>query len=194
MKFYIPAELIHSKSGTIRRLDCTNPLAHRNLSIGGAGYDKVLVDARCSSERHVIHAHLAAQVGGRTAPEMANWRPGSSKRLATTQAELIMTGLRAAKIGGSIVYATCSIEQMEKDGVIEKVLSTVNKEVKKGGKWSIKIGFNNGAGDSNLEHALEQEWTERTKYGWIVLPDHPSSGKYGPLFFVLLTKVEVREL
>ena len=33
----------------------------------------------------------------------------------------------------------------------------VNKAVKKGGKWSIKIDFNNGAGGSNFEHALEQE-------------------------------------
>jgi 16S rRNA C967 or C1407 C5-methylase (RsmB/RsmF family) len=109
---------------------------------------------------------------------MTNWRPGSSKRLAITQAELLMTGLRAAKIGGSALYATCSIEPMENDGVIEKVLAAINKEVKRGGKWSIQIGFNSGEAHSNLEHALEQEWAERTKYGWIVLPDHPSNGKY----------------
>ena len=82
---------------------------------------------------------------------------------------------------------------MENDGVIDKVLARVNKEVKKGGKWSIQIGFNNCAGCSNLEHGLDQAWTERTRYEWIVLPDHPSCGKLRPLFFVLLTKVEVHE-
>ena len=77
LKASLPAELFHSKDITIHRIDGTDPLAYRRLSIGGVGYDKVLVDAPCSSERHIIHAHLAAQASGRIASEMANWRPGS---------------------------------------------------------------------------------------------------------------------
>lgn len=190
LKEYLPVELF-SKNIKSLRIDCAEPYAHRKLSIGGAGYDRVLVDAPCSSERHIIHAHLAAQAGGRSAPEMANWRPGSSKRLAKTQVELLMTGLRAAKVGGTVLYATCSIEPAENDGVIEKVLATVDKEMRKGSKWRINIGFNGGGGDPDLETALAQEWAEQTKYGWIVLPDHPHGGRWGPLFFVILTKAAV---
>jgi 16S rRNA C967 or C1407 C5-methylase (RsmB/RsmF family) len=167
LKAYLPTELFHSRRITTHRIDGTDPLAHRKLSIGGIGYDKVLVDAPCSSERHIIHAHLAAQAGGRIAPEMANWRPGSSKQLAKTQVDLLMTGLRAAKTGGSILYATCSIEPAENDGVIEKVLATVNKELKKGAKISIRIGFKDGVGDLEIERTLELDWAERTKHGWI---------------------------
>ena len=102
-----------------------------------------------------------------------------------------MTGLRAAKIGGSVLYATCSIEPMENDGVIEKVLATVDKDMKKGAKWSTQIVFNGGAGDLQLEQILEQDWAERTKHGWITLPDHRNGGKWGPLFFTMLTKVAI---
>jgi hypothetical protein len=78
---------------------------------------------------------------------------------------------------------------VENDGVLDKVLATIQRELKKEGNWSIKIDFNNGAGESELEQALEHNWAERTKHGWIFLPDHPCGGKWGSLFFALLTKI-----
>lgn len=189
LKAYIPAHLFASKQVTTMQIDGTDPLAARKLSIGSRGYDKVLVDAPCSSERHIIHAQ--AKLAGQLPPEMANWRPGSSKRLAKTQTELLITGLRAVKVGGNVLYATCSIEMSENDGVVEKVLAQVEKEVKKGAKWRVTVGLNGGADDEHLESELEDKWAERTKYGWIVLPDHPAGGKWGPLFFTMFTKVDV---
>ncbi|KAK5172970.1 uncharacterized protein LTR77_003092 [Saxophila tyrrhenica] len=191
LRAYLPGELLALKHVASLNVDSTGPFAPQQLSVGSAGYDKVLVDAPCSSERHIIHAHLAAKAGGRVAPEMTSWRPGSSKQLAKTQHDLLMTGLRCVRLGGSVLYATCSIEPTENDGVIGKVLASLEKEVKKGGKWAVKVGFNEGAGDVGLEESLERIWAERTKYGWIVLPDHPDGGKWGPLFFAMLTKVEV---
>lgn len=187
LKAYLPAELFESKQVTSLCVDATDPLASRKLSSGSGGYDNVLVDAPCSSERHIVHAQLAAKSGGRVAPEMANWRPGSSKRLAKTQVDLVMTALRSVKVGGNVLYATCSIEMNENDGVVEKVLAAVQKEVKKGCKWTIKVGFD----DEQLETELEKQWAERTRCGWIVLPDHPTGGRWGPLYFVMLTKVDV---
>jgi 16S rRNA C967 or C1407 C5-methylase (RsmB/RsmF family) len=154
-----------------------------------AGYDKVLVDAPCSSERHIIHAHLKAKASGNAAPEMTNWRPGSSKRLAATQVQLLMTALKAAKVGGKVMYATCSIETTENDGVLEKMLKEVEKESKKGlVKWKVEVGFGAGEEGQRMEAQL-LKWVEKTKYGWIVLPDHPDGGRWGPLFFALITKV-----
>lgn len=89
------------------------------------------------------------------------------------------------------MYATCSLETGENDGVVEKALAWAGKEVKKGARWTVKVGFKAGEGDARLEEELEAKWAERTKYGWIVLPDHPSGGRWGPLFFCLLTKVGV---
>lgn len=193
LRAYLPKALFDSQRVVTLRVDGTSPKAHYELVVktsdGTVNYDKVLVDAPCSSERHIIHAHANARLGGREAPEMANWRPGSSKRLAETQLKLLMTGLRVAKVGATIMYATCSIEPTENDGVIEKMLSQVEKERKKGVKWSVKVGLRAGTGDDVLEAELEKNWAERTKHGWIVLPDHPGGGKWGPLFFAVLTKV-----
>ncbi|KAK4497160.1 hypothetical protein PRZ48_011610 [Zasmidium cellare] len=195
LKAYLPKALFDSGQVKTLRADGSKPNAEYELRVktptGTTGYDKVLVDAPCSSERHIIHAHARAVAGGRVADEMANWRPGSSKRLAKTQIDLLMTGLKAANVGATIVYATCSIEPTENDGVVEKVLAQVEKEKKKGIKWSVKVGFSRGDGDAELEDELEEKWAERTKFGWIALPDHPSGGRWGPLFFAVLTKTAI---
>ena len=190
LRAYLPVPLFTENKVGSASLDGTQPLTYQALSRAG-GYDKVLVDAPCSSERHVIHAHVKARSSSRTAPEMGNWRPGSSKRLQEIQVKLLMTALKAAKAGGTVIYATCSIEPGENDGVIEKVRAWVDKERKKGGvAWSFKIGFNGGDGNAKLEAELGKTWAERTKYGWIVLPDHPGGGRWGPLFFATLNKTD----
>lgn len=192
LRAYLPKTLFDTQKISTLRIDGTSPKAHYELVVktpdGTVRYDRVLVDAPCSSERHIIHAHASARLGGREAPEMANWRPGSSKRLAETQLRLLMTGLRVAKVGATIVYATCSIEPTENDGVIEKMLSQIEKERKKGIKWCVKVDFGVDESNATLETELEKNWAEKTKHGWIVLPDHPSGGKWGPLFFAVLTK------
>ena len=102
-----------------------------------------------------------------------------------------MAGLKAAKTSASTLYVTCSIEPAENDGVIDQVLANVNKELKKGARWSIRIGFKALTRGLEFEWILQQDWAERTMHGWIVLPDHPNDGKWDPLFFTMLTKVQI---
>ncbi len=154
---YLPFSLNSSGRVSATNIDATKPLAARQLLIDTQAYDKVLVDAPCSSERHIIHAQQAAKAGGRIAPEIANWRPSASKRLAQTQLDLLVTGLKAARTGGIVMYATCAIETVENDGVIDKLLAWCEKEIKEGAKWSVKAGLNGGEGDQQLEHDLAQD-------------------------------------
>ncbi|KXT09644.1 hypothetical protein AC579_3128 [Pseudocercospora musae] len=194
LRGYLPKALFDSRNVTALRVDGTDSKAEYELRVktaaGTVGYDKVLVDAPCSSERHIIQAHVKAKAGGTVADEMANWRPASSKRLAETQSRLLMAGLKAVRLGGTVMYATCSIEPTENDNVIEKMLLQVEKERKKGSKWSVKVGFNEGHGNEVLEACLIRDWAEKTKRGWIVLPDHSSGSNWGPLFFAVLTKTK----
>ncbi|KAK1072360.1 hypothetical protein LTR74_002673 [Friedmanniomyces endolithicus] len=185
---YLPPQLFKQGHLVVIKIDATQISSAMNGLLTGSGYDRVLVDAPCSSERHIIHASLKARQSGNTAPEMANWRATSSKRLAKTQVELLMTALRVAKVGGRIMYATCSIEPTENDGVVDKMLALVEKERKKGVAWTVQLELRT---DDVLAGQLE-EWAERTKYGWMVLPDHPGGGRWGPLFFAMVSKVDAR--
>ena len=116
-------------------------------------YDKVLVDAPCSSERHLIHNKI-------------DWK--LSKTLPKTQLALLLNALRAVKSGGRVVYATCSLSELENDGVIEKCLHKSDVEL--------------------IDDPFYASMTEQTKYGRIALPDHPSGGHWGPIYFAVLVK------
>ena len=109
-------------------------------------YDRVLLDAPCSSERHVLSSpHYLAQ-----------WTPARTKQLAIRQFAMLAAALDAAKAGGRIVYSTCSISPLENDGVVEKLFK------KRKGLFDI------------IE--LEPEIGEKTKYGIQILPDTTGAG------------------
>ncbi|KAI0430000.1 S-adenosyl-L-methionine-dependent methyltransferase [Xylaria sp. FL1042] len=185
LQSYLPETLFKTGEIKVLKLDGTDPFSVQTLPLGPGGYDKVLLDAPCSSERHVIHAHVKAKQGGRAADEMTSWRSGHSKKMAKTQVALLMTALKAVRVGGRVLYATCSLSNDENDGVIEKGMELVQKERKKSGiKWDL------GVRSGDLAAKGLEAWAELTKHGWLVLPDHPSGGKWGPLFFALLEKVE----
>ncbi|KAI1748563.1 S-adenosyl-L-methionine-dependent methyltransferase [Xylaria castorea] len=185
LRSYLPDALFQSGEVKVVKLDGTEPFSVQTLPLGPGGYDKVLLDAPCSSERHVVHAHARARQGGRVADEMASWRSGQSKKMAKTQVALLMTALRAVRVGGRVLYATCSLSDDENDGVLEKGMELVQKERKKSGvRWDFVVR----SGD--LATRGLGDWAEPTKYGWLVLPDHPDGKKWGPLFFALLEKVE----
>ncbi|KAK0654474.1 5-methylcytosine rRNA methyltransferase NSUN4 [Lasiodiplodia hormozganensis] len=194
LRAYIPSSLFDSGAVRVLRLDgADGARTVAKLPCGAGGYDRVLLDAPCSSERHIIHAHVKAAAGGRIADDMARWRKGSSKALAKLQAELLMTALRAVKVGGRVVYSTCSIETGENDGVVEKMLAAVEKERKKFGlSWDVRFELGSlrkkGEEEAEVDEALER-LTEETKYGRIAVPDHPGGGQWGPLFFCVITKV-----
>ena len=79
----------------------------------GARFDRILLDAPCSGT-----GTLARN------PEI-KWRlnPEDITRLAQLQAMMLRNALPALANGGRLVYATCSLEPEENEGVVEKVLS-----------------------------------------------------------------------
>ena len=104
-------------------------------------YDRVLVDAPCSSERHVMH-----QPGG-----LATWSAATSHELSKLQTALLLRALEAAAVGGLVLYSTCSISPLENDGVVEDALRRT------------RVGV-------SVEPTVLPVG-EATRQGWIVLPD-----------------------
>lgn len=83
-------------------------------------FDKILLDAPCSGERHILENQDA----------MKEWTPRRSENLAIRQYSLLSSALLAVKSGGHILYSTCSISPIENDGVIAKLLKKKKDQVK----------------------------------------------------------------
>jgi 16S rRNA C967 or C1407 C5-methylase (RsmB/RsmF family) len=75
-------------------------------------FDKVLIDAPCSSEAHVIN----------DSKELSKWSTSKSSLLAKRQRKLIQSAMKLLKPGGRLVYATCSISPLENQDVITFML------------------------------------------------------------------------
>ncbi|MFS4460912.1 RsmB/NOP family class I SAM-dependent RNA methyltransferase [Bdellovibrio sp. HCB2-146] len=105
-------------------------------------FDRILLDAPCSGERHILENQAAQD----------DWSPRRTEHLATRQYSLLAAALLAVKPGGRIVYSTCSISPEENDEVIKKLLKKKKTQVK-------LIDAETGVGG------------ERTEYGVAFLPD-----------------------
>lgn len=103
---------------TAKRLGATaiNPVIADGLSddyMKGVVFDRILLDAPCSGVGVI-----------RRNPE-AKWRLTQNcfSRFAERQRQLLSTASRLVRTGGTILYATCSTEAMEDEGVVEDFLS-----------------------------------------------------------------------
>lgn len=106
-------------------------------------FDKILVDAPCSGEKHLVAKPAL----------LKEWHPSRGRQLAQRQYALLTAALLAVKPGGKIVYSTCSISPDENDGVIAKLLK------KKKDQFVV------------CESKVYLKDQEQTEYGQILLPD-----------------------
>ncbi|KAI8820876.1 S-adenosyl-L-methionine-dependent methyltransferase [Fimicolochytrium jonesii] len=150
-------------------------------------YDKVLLDAPCSGERHLLHDE----------EEMLSWTPARTKANSKRQMALLREAVRCVKMGGMVVYATCSLSQEENDGVVAKVLAKLEKER---GKASGKAVDTEDDFDDDafvmevVKRKKSKAWPvgEKTKHGWMILPDR--DGGWGPIYFSVLKKSPMDQL
>lgn len=75
-------------------------------------FDKILLDAPCSSDRHVLNSPAHLEV----------WSAKRVKRLSVEQGALLASAVDALKPGGTVVYGTCALSPMENDDVVKKIL------------------------------------------------------------------------
>ena len=104
-------------------------------------FDAILLDAPCSSERHVIQSAKA----------YAEWTPSRPRSLALRQWSLLSAAFLLLKSSGSLVYATCALTPEENDGPVSRLLDKYAAEIELD-----EPDFSEG---------------EKTEYGRIILPD-----------------------
>ncbi|CAO3660075.1 unnamed protein product [Umbelopsis ramanniana] len=185
LKDYLPAPLVEISPQGGESVRVTGFDATKSHTFTPEFYDRVMIDAPCSSERHLLHDIVKAEESGNFSiiDEFLKWTPGHSKTMAARQVQLVLRGLDALCFGGTLLYATCSLSDVENDGVIAQVLKDLKKRQKKG-----KDTF---ACEVLKFKKKRFPIGEKTKYGWICLPD--VSDGWGPLYFAVLSKTEPDE-
>jgi 16S rRNA C967 or C1407 C5-methylase (RsmB/RsmF family) len=130
-------------------------------------YDAILLDAPCSSERHVLASPAHLDV----------WTPARVRNLAHAQWALLSAAYRMLLPGGYVLYATCALSPAENDGVMERLFQKYPdaRSVPTGG-----VTFPSTFTDAALTDAIKPE---STRYGRHILPD--TSEGAGPLYFAL---------
>lgn len=80
-------------------------------------YDRILVDVPCTNDRHSLYAS-DNNIFSRT---RINERIG----IPTKQMNILLAALNSVKVGGTVVYSTCSLSPIQNDGVIHMALKTI---------------------------------------------------------------------
>ena len=127
-------------------------------------YDRILLDAPCSSERHVLTDPKA----------LSQWSPNRPKQLAVQQFAMLAAALDAARDGAFILYSTCSICPLENEQIIDKLAK------RRAGRFEEV--------DMLQTHPELKDLSEGLPHGRIVLPDVQDGS--GPLYFCLIRKTE----
>jgi 16S rRNA C967 or C1407 C5-methylase (RsmB/RsmF family) len=78
-------------------------------------YDRVLLDAPCSAEgrfRSDIHSTYGY------------WKEDTNRKMAKLQRRLLKSAVLSLKVGGTLVYSTCTFSPEENEGVLQWALET----------------------------------------------------------------------
>ena len=146
-------------------------------------FDAILLDAPCSSERHVL-----------ADPKyLEQWSPSRIKTVTMEQWALLSSAFRLLRRGGYLLYSTCALCPQENDGMIDRL-------IKKFGADSFEIqepaviasGATATFAKQNVgKHAPACDQStillEKSIHGHQILPD--TSNGAGPIYFSLIKKL-----
>ncbi len=153
----------HLESSVRERVSVSSHDAARWSRYEKEAFERILLDAPCSSERHVL-----------SDPNLlSKWTPARIRNLALRQWSLLSGAFLVLKTGGFLVYATCALSPEENDEVVERLIKKYP---------SAQICNTHPLPADQLYCAHP----ERTRFGFHVLPD--TSDSCGPLYYALITK------
>ncbi|KAL8506391.1 hypothetical protein ACS0TY_017320 [Phlomoides rotata] len=109
-----------------------------DLELSEFGYDKVLVDAECTHDGSIKHIQKFEQWGWKTLSRRV-LDAERTDELTVLQLKLLSNGFRLLKVGGSLVYSTCSLTVAQNEDVVKQFLSqyasAVLVEIEDAKKW-----------------------------------------------------------
>jgi 16S rRNA C967 or C1407 C5-methylase (RsmB/RsmF family) len=124
-----------------------------------SAFEAILLDAPCSSERHVLSDRKA----------LSAWSPARIRGLASRQWALLSSALIMLKPGGCLVYSTCALDRAENDAVAARAAAKLGSAI------SFDIPRYDGPGEA-----------EKTEFGLSILPDRARGA--GPMYVCRIRK------
>lgn len=141
-------------------------------------YDAILLDAPCSSERHVLSSPT----------HLRQWSPARVRSLTVRQWSLLSSAFRILKSGGFLLYSTCAISNEENSNIAKRLLEKFEGKVRAVKSDEIKIiQESNAKKIPELFSAIEFPSFEENEFGFSVLPDAQKNS--GPIYFFLAEKL-----
>lgn len=135
-------------------------------------YDSILLDAPCSSERHVIQDEKY----------LNEWSESRIKMLSMKQWSLLSSAFISLKACGYLLYSTCALSEKENDGVVKRLFSKYKNVTLE--EINFELFENDVKEKLGIDIVLPV--IEKTEYGYHILPDSASGA--GPLYFSLIKK------
>jgi len=94
-------------------------LCERLLNKSQIRFDKILVDAPCSGEGTL-----------RKSPKtFLMWNPNMIKKIAGVQKQLAVAALRLLKVGGEMIYSTCTLAPEEDEMIVDFLIKNFDIEI-----------------------------------------------------------------
>ena len=131
-------------------------------------FDKVLLDAPCSSDRHLLHENF----------RFSGWSVKKSREFAELQKKLLTSAIRTVRIGGTVVYSTCSLSPIENDAVIESTVEDLNA------LRESRVETVDFVEELNLNEFCI---SNTTKHGLLVIPSETKN--WGPMYTCKMLRV-----
>ncbi|XP_076755521.1 5-methylcytosine rRNA methyltransferase l(2)10685 [Xylocopa sonorina] len=137
-------------------------------------YNKILVDAPCTTDRHILHSD-----------DNNIFKPTRLKerlKMPEIQSDILTNALKLVKKGGTVVYSTCSLSPVQNDGVVHVALKRAWEE-----SDSVLIV-------KDMTEALEplrcmyEFGNIGSKYGHIAIPTLDNN--WGPIYFCKIVRVQ----
>uniref|UniRef100_A0AC35TXI3 SAM_MT_RSMB_NOP domain-containing protein n=1 Tax=Rhabditophanes sp. KR3021 TaxID=114890 RepID=A0AC35TXI3_9BILA len=169
LSMYVPETCSEADKIILKRKDGGDLATWDELSL----YDKVIADVPCSTDR------LAANQdeGNMFSKQMTNER----LNLPELQTKILINGLRSAKIGGTVIYSTCSLSPLQNESVVENACAVAERDF---GIQCVEKDM------SQLKQHLTStglyRFSDQCKRGLLVLPFLPSN--FGPMYVCKLTR------
>ncbi len=135
-------------------------------------FDRILLDAPCSSERHVYN----------DPKYLKDWSLSRIKTVTTEQWALLSSAYRLLQPEGILLYSTCALCPDENDSMIERLVKKFNKD---GSSFDFLEPQPDTDEISDCVKITLPQW-EKTKYGYQILPDLTDGA--GPIYFSIIKK------